>query len=154
MTRKTNVRSDRATRLPALPCACANLRRAARAVTQLYDDALRPAGLRVTQFTLLQATSAHPGIGQRQLGEALALDSTTLTRMLGLLRRRGWIHVQPGIDRRERRIWLTPGGTKKLAQARSHWERAQDRLRRSLGEAKWSAVAELTGRVTAAARQA
>jgi hypothetical protein len=44
-----------------LPCACANLRRVVRMVTQLYDDALRPTGLRAIQFTLLQALNLAPG---------------------------------------------------------------------------------------------
>jgi hypothetical protein len=65
-----------------LPCACANLRRAARLVTQLYDDALRPSGLRATQFTLLQALTLAPGISQKELAGLLGIDSFTLTRTL------------------------------------------------------------------------
>src|ERR1700728_958167 len=62
-----------------LPCACANLRRAARVVTQFYDGVLRPTRLRVTQFTLLQALNRAPGIYQSRLAELLGMDSTTLT---------------------------------------------------------------------------
>ncbi len=69
-----------------LPCACANLRRADRAVSQFYDAALRPSGLRITQFTLLQALTLASGISQKQLGELLQIDSTTLTRTLAPLR--------------------------------------------------------------------
>src|SRR5580704_4408110 len=84
-----------------LPCACANLRRADRVVTQFYDAVLRPSGLRVTQFTLLQALHHAPEISQKQLAELLAIDSTTLTRTLAHLRRKGWIRSGPGEDRRE-----------------------------------------------------
>src|SRR6266851_5975842 len=72
-----------------LPCACANLRRADRVVTQFYDAVLGPSGMRITQFTLLQALHHAPGISQKQLAELLEIDSTTLTRTLAPLRRKG-----------------------------------------------------------------
>ncbi len=90
-----------------LPCACANLRRADRVVTQFYEAALRPAGMRITQFTLLQALQLAPGISQKQLGELLEIDSTTLTRTLAPLRSKGWLRSATGTDRRELRLSLT-----------------------------------------------
>ena len=60
---------------------CANFRRAARALTQCYDEAFRPLGLTITQFTILQALSLAGEITQGTLGEILAMDSTTLTRI-------------------------------------------------------------------------
>lgn len=123
-----------------LPCACANLRRAARMVTQFYDKALRSSGLRVTQFTLLQALTRAPGISQKQLGELLGTDSTTLTRVLALLRRRGWVRSQPGNDRRELRLSLTEAGQLEYKRVLPYWRSAQKRLRRSLGEADWKRV--------------
>src|SRR5580698_3872584 len=93
-----------------LPCTCANLRRADRVVTQFYDAALRPAGLRVTQFTLLQALRLAPGISQKQLGELLEIDSTTLTRTLAPLRNKAWLRAATGNDRRELRLSLTAAG--------------------------------------------
>ena len=63
-----------------LPCGCANLRRAARAVSQVYDEALWPAGLTISQFTLLQVLLRAGEITQSVLGRILVLDSTTLTR--------------------------------------------------------------------------
>src|SRR5260370_8447716 len=72
-------------RLP--PCVCSTLRMVTRAVTQLYDDVLRPSGLRVTQFSIL-ATIARVGEANlRQLEHTLAIDQTTLTRSLHLLQR-------------------------------------------------------------------
>ncbi len=124
--------------LLALPCACANLRRAARAVTHLYDGELRATGLRVTQFTLLQVLARAGPIRQGVLGEALALDSTTLTRTLALLSREGWIRSMRGADQRERYFELAPSGRRVLAGALPHWERAQRRLRTQLGEAVWA----------------
>jgi DNA-binding MarR family transcriptional regulator len=67
---------------PVLPCACANLRRAARAVTRMYNRELQPSGLELTQVTLLMALDRTGEITQGNLGKLLALDSTSLTRML------------------------------------------------------------------------
>ena len=89
--------------LMPLPCACANLRRASRAVTQLYDEALRGSGLRITQFTLLQfLAQLQKPVTQGALGTQLALDSTTLSRTLKPLVRARWIRTSTGSDGRER----------------------------------------------------
>ena len=129
-----------------LPCACANLRRAARLATQMYDEALRPSGLRSTQFTLLQALNIAPSISQKQLGEVLGLDSTTLTRTLARLRRKGWVRSQPGADRRELQISLTASGQREFRRVLPFWESAQKRLRRALG-AQWNPVIDAAVRI-------
>lgn len=135
----------------ALPCLCANFRRAARALTQLYDHALRPVGLRATQFTVLQALELAGEVTQGALGRQLVMDSTTLTRTLRLLSSHGWIAARRGQDRRERRLRLSPAGRRKLAQATPHWERVQAGLSSRTGERRWrelmAASVELCGRV-------
>jgi DNA-binding MarR family transcriptional regulator len=88
--------------LPLLPCACANLRRAARAVTRLYNRELRSERIEITKFTLLMALDQAGEISQGKLGKFLALDSTTLTRILEPLKQRGWIQEREGEDRRFR----------------------------------------------------
>jgi len=123
--------------LPVLPCACASLRRAARAVTRSYEVALRDTGLKPTQFTLLQALELLGPSPQGALGDLLALDSTTLTRTLGPLERAGWIRAGAGSDRRQLRWALTPAGRRRLDRARPAWKRAQDRLRARLGATPW-----------------
>src|SRR5260370_21817381 len=89
--------------LPVLPCMCANFRRTARALTQLYDQALRPLGLRATQFTILQFLSLAGEVSQGHLGEMLAMDSTTLTRTLEIMARRSRLAGRRGEERRGRR---------------------------------------------------
>jgi DNA-binding MarR family transcriptional regulator len=69
-------------------------------VTQRCDRGLKPAGPKAKQFTLLQALAIAGNASQGKLGDVLGLDSTTLTRTLALLRKRGWIQAQPGEDRR------------------------------------------------------
>src|SRR2546427_1550179 len=80
------------------PCVCNTLRMATRAVTQLYDDVLRPSGLRVTQFSILAAIARMGEANLRQLENTLAIDQTTLTRSLKLLERDGVTERAPHPD--------------------------------------------------------
>lgn len=135
---------------PPLNCMCASLRRAARALTQHYDEALRPLGLRSTQFTILQALSITGEVLQGKLGEILAVDSTTLTRTLDIMIGHGWIVKRPGEDRRERYLHLSKAGRAEFQRALPYWERVQKRLRKQLGETRWDTLLTLTNQVTAA----
>jgi DNA-binding MarR family transcriptional regulator len=134
--------------LPTLPCACANLRRAARAVTRMYNQELRTCGLELTQFTLLMALNLTGEPTQGELGKLLALDTTTLTRTLRLLMKSGWIVAKAGEDRRQRLLRLTASGRKKFQQSRPHWDRAQEHLQRQLGQSAWNQLRELLTEVT------
>lgn len=126
--------------LPPLVCACASLRRAARAVTQAYNAELRDSGMNPTQFTLLQFLSRFGEVSQGQLGELLAIDTTTLTRTLEPLRRSAWIRGRAGEDRRERLWSLTPAGERQRAQTAPRWEAAQARLRARLGAGRFQSL--------------
>src|SRR5689334_20876759 len=77
------------------PCVCSTLRMVSRAVTQLYDDMLRPSGVRVTQFSILATIARMGEANLKQLEETLAIDQTTLTRSLSLLERDGVIERAP-----------------------------------------------------------
>jgi len=134
--------------LPILPCMCGNFRRTSRALTQLYQNALRPFGMRATQLTILQALTRTGEVSQRKLGEILAMDSTSLTRTLAIMRRRGWIQERPGKDRRERLLRLANPGQKQLERVLPTWEKVQSRLRRKLGEQLWNTLFQLTHEVT------
>jgi|SRR5690242_2265677 len=139
--------------VPLLPCTCASLRRAARAVTRFYNGELQRDGIEVTQFTLLMALNETGAIPQGELGRLLALDSTTLTRMLDLMKRRGWVQAKEGDDRRLRIFTLTPAGRAKYIHGLPHWKRAQDRLRTALGEKAASQLSGLLADVTGVALQ-
>ncbi len=122
----------------SLPCGCANLRRAARVITRMYDAALRPSGLGAAQFTLLQALNTEPGMSQKQLARLLEIDSTTLTRTLAPLRRAGWLRSTAGEDRRELRLELSAAGRRAYLRAVPYWERAQAEFVRALGQENWN----------------
>lgn len=134
--------------MPTLPCLCANIRRVSRAITQHYDETLRPAGLTITQFTILQALSLAGEITQARLGQILAMDSTTLTRTLGVMNREGWIAKVHGRDRRERRLHLTRVGKSELNRAVPYWQRSQETLRIQLGQERWDNLTKLMNETT------
>ena len=135
-----------------LPCACASLRRAARAVTHHYDEALRPVGIRITQFTLLQMLARIGPLTQGALGAQLAMDSTTLSRTLRPVEEAGWIRSRPGRDRRERYVELTKAGLRTLHRVTPAWETAQRDLRHRLGEGAWGDLGPLLTATVRAAR--
>ncbi len=114
-------------------CACYQVRKAARAVTKLYEEVLRSIGLRVTQFSLLMAIRVMGPVTVIKLARVTVMDRTTLTRNLQLLEKRRLIEIKPGEDRREREVALTASGMEVLAKAVPLWEEAQDRVRQGLG---------------------
>jgi DNA-binding MarR family transcriptional regulator len=139
--------------IPDLPCLCANLRRASRALTQVYEDALRPVGLRGPQFTILQTLSIAGEITQVRMAQILATDSTTLTRTLAIMERHGWIARREGADRREWRIQLSKAGRSKFERALPHWEKAQALVRKKLGEHRWGDAMKFSNDITRAVAQ-
>ncbi len=126
--------------LTELGCACATARRVARLLTQVYDRHLRIVGLEAPQFALLMALDSVGPAPQGSLGQRHAMDKTTVSRNIGLLRRKGWIAMSQGTDRRERWIALTRAGRRKLAEARPAWMKAQAALRDSMATSEWRAL--------------
>jgi DNA-binding MarR family transcriptional regulator len=118
-------------------CACFNLRRAARLVTQHFDQAFRELGLRATQLSVLVAAYHVPDIPLSRLAKTLGMDRTSLTRNLKVLERKGLLYVKEGEDKRERRIGITPSGVDILKRAFPIWRRVQAEVEDALGEQKW-----------------
>lgn len=145
--------SERIPGIVELPCACASLRRAARALTQRYEAELRPLRLRATQFTILQVLERAGALLQGNLGRILALDSTTLTRTLKIMLREGWIAERRGADRRQRLIMLTEAGREILGVATARWQHTQEELRQQLGGARWLDLFNITNEVTSLTTQ-
>ena len=114
-------------------CMCFNLRKAARAITQTYDAALAPSGLKATQFTVLQVAAQAGGAPMGRLAHQLGMDRTTLTRNLRPLEHKGLIVVESGTDRRERTVHVTDEGQTALESSLPKWEQAQSRLYSALG---------------------
>jgi DNA-binding MarR family transcriptional regulator len=117
-------------------------------MTQLYEEALRPLGLRASQFTILQALSMAGELTQGRLGQILALDSTTLTRTLAIMTRHRWITRRRGDDRREWRLQMSATGKTQFEHALPRWEQAQARLVELLGQSQSDQLKKLTNTVT------
>ena len=145
---------DTASIAEAANCACFNLRKAARAVTQLYDDALRPTGLRSTQFSMLVLLRLTGAVSITKLAEEAVTDRTTLTRNLDLLQRDGLVRIRPGEDARVREVELTRAGVAKLEEAFPRWQEAQRLVARELGADRLDRMlADLSTAVEAADRR-
>lgn len=132
-------------------CVCATLRMASRAVTQMFDEALRPSGLRATQFHLMVEIGMAGEAAVKDLTARLLLDQTTLTRNLAVLERDGLIEAVRRTDRRVRPFALTETGRKTLRDAQPLWAEAQKKAVGRLGSRVWE---ELRGQLETLARQA
>lgn len=121
-------------------CACASLRRATRMVTQAYDAALRPAGLRTTQFTMLSVLAKRGQLRQSNLADILGMDGTTLTRNLQPLLKNAWIRIDRDEDQRIRLISMTKAGRRVFNTARPLWEQVQTKFVAGLGDDQWAGL--------------
>jgi DNA-binding MarR family transcriptional regulator len=126
-------------------CICNNLRRAARLVTNYYDKVLEPAGLRVSQATVLVVLYLAGVQTINEMAEKLELDRTTLARNLKPLAHQGLLTIAPGSDQRTRLVTLTSEGEAALLKVLPLWEQAQSYMVEGIGEANASLLlAELS----------
>ncbi len=123
-----------------LACACTRVRRLDRALTHLYDDALAPSGLHVTQYALLSKLATLGRVALTRMADELAVERTTLTRNLAPLQRDGLVLVEHGSDRRTRFVKLTDDGRAALERARPLWRLAQERVAAGLGHDRFDAL--------------
>jgi DNA-binding MarR family transcriptional regulator len=119
-------------------CICNNLRRAARLVTNHYDKLLEPAGLRVSQATVLVVIYLSGELTINEMAEQLELDRTTLTRNLKPLAQQGLLTIAPGSDQRTRVVALTSQGEAALLKVLPLWEQTQAYMVEGIGEANAS----------------
>lgn len=117
-------------------CAGFSIRRAARVIANLYDEALAPSGLKGTQFSLLNALALIETATIGQLADRLLLDRTTLTRNLKPLEQKGLISMTRGSDPRTKGLSLTAKGATTLQSALPLWEQAQSAVEAILGRTK------------------
>jgi len=121
-------------------CACFNVRKSARVLTQYYDEALHPIGLRATQFTTLAILSQAENITISDLADVLVMDRTTLTRNLRPLEDQGFLKSETGEDRRTRVIRLSNKGMSKLKTAIPFWIKAQKSVVSHFGNSRFNSL--------------
>jgi len=109
-------------------CYCLAARKRARELTRRYEAALRPQGLRATQFSVLAALAQTGPQPISKLAGILGLERTTLTRVAGVMQKAGWLSVTSGSDERIRILGITMNGKRVLAAALPAWKRVQDEI--------------------------
>jgi DNA-binding MarR family transcriptional regulator len=123
----------------AIPCSATALRKASRRVTQLYDEALSPSGLRSTQFMILAELErrARRFPTMRELADALVMDRSSLGHNLRPLERDGLVELeQSEEDRRRHLVTLTRLGKSRTRSARRYWLKAEEHFQSVFGEAQ------------------
>jgi DNA-binding MarR family transcriptional regulator len=118
----------------ARTCIAVRLRLLNRVVTNLYDDALRPLGLKASQLNVLIVTAKLGLARPAQVCNLLQLDTTTLSRNLKRMQQKGWLEVVPEEDARLQPFRLTPRGRRLIEKAVPAWEEAQRQARALLGD--------------------
>lgn len=118
-------------------CTCGELRKAARAVTLLYDNTFKSSGLLSTQLDLLYVIYKSDCVGISHLAKELGMDRTTLTRNLSVLERQGFIKISSGKDNRTRIVTITYKGRATVAKAIPLWNEVQCKVRQQMGETSW-----------------
>ena len=114
-------------------CACNKLRRSARIVSGLYDEALAPAGFTVAQFSLLRMLQRAGPCSLTVFAEAAGYDRTTLNRTLAPLEKAGFVASSTGKDQRARIVAVTPAARAAMKRGQPLWEEAQARVAAALG---------------------
>ena len=118
-------------------CTCGELRKGARAVTLLYDNAFKSSGLLSTQLNLLHVIYKSESIRISLLAKELGMDRTTLTRNLSVLERQGYINISAGKDTRTRIVTITSKGRTTVAKVIPFWNDVQRKVRQQMGETSW-----------------
>ncbi len=125
--------TDSSTDVISRNCVAVRLRLLNRVVTNLYDDALRPLGLKVSQLNVLVVTARLGLARPAQVCDLLQLDASTLSRNVKPLQAHGWLEVVPDEDARAQPFRLTPAGRRLIEKAVPAWEEAQRRATELLG---------------------
>ena len=138
---------SRVAELIAGECLAVRMRTLNRALTALYDEALRPLGLRVGQLNLLVAVArvgtAKPG----DLCRVLRMDKSTLSRDVEVMRRNGWIEVDDSGDGRARPLRLSDPGHALLEAVVPAWRQAQEKAGALLGYGAAAALGQVVDRI-------
>jgi DNA-binding MarR family transcriptional regulator len=133
----------RAARLIASGCVALRVRRLGRMVTRIYDGALAPHGINISQLNLLAAISIAGGARQVDLGRFLELEKSTLSRDLKRMEQLGWIQSKPLSAGRGQAVVLTPAGARLLEEVEPAWEKAQRAARSQLGKTVFAQLRNL-----------
>jgi DNA-binding MarR family transcriptional regulator len=117
-------------------CLCTSLRQATQVMTEIYDRALAPSGLKITMFRVVRRLSEAGQPTISELAKIVGLDRSSLGRNLKVLEREKLVTFLGGEDERSKVVQLTSEGKKALAAALPLWRRVQKRMQSTLGAEK------------------
>jgi DNA-binding MarR family transcriptional regulator len=126
-------------------CYCLAARKAARAITRVYEKRLRPHGLRATQFSILAVLSIKGPTAVGELARILGLERTTLTRGAAIIERKGWLTQGESRDAREHVLQITDSGRARLETAFPDWQAAQTLVGERLAAGEWKVLHSAPG---------
>lgn len=139
-----------------LNCTHTALRVASRQLTQLYDDALAPAGLTsgqalvVARIDEMRGAPGGTGPSLQALAKRLSIQISALTHALRPLVRDGLVQVVvDGNDRRVKRAVLTERGFKQTQQMYVLWRELNQRIDAVLGAGTTEQLRDLANLVAA-----
>lgn len=122
-------------------CTAAKVRRLARRVTSIYDEALAPHGLTIGQMGLLASLRRREGVGVKALAARLSADASTVSRLLKPLEAAGYLMIEPDPDDgRAKQVRLTDAGHAIRREATTGWQAAQAHMRAALGPGRLDAL--------------
>ena len=121
-----------------MPCACTTVKKLSRVLGRVYDAALAPSEINVTQFAVMRSIARHDGEPLARVADDLQMDRTSLYRAISPMERDGWIEPCAGVNARSRSVRLTRKGTHVLRSAAAEWDELQHKLIESFGKAAWT----------------
>lgn len=118
----------------ATNCLSVRLRLMNRKIGAIYDEALRPHGIKASQLNILMAVLAFGRATSRQLCRVLHMDTSTFSRAVARLKKNQWLQVEPSGEGKILKIEVTKEGFEKIEQVYPDWQRAQANAVEALGE--------------------
>jgi len=144
MATKTNVRQT--ARNIASDCVGARIRMLNRKISRIYDEMIRPHGLRFSQMNILTVVSLHEPIAPAEVGRKLELEKSTLSRNVALMQGKGWIEILPG-ESNGQLLSTAVAGRRLLAVAAPSWRVAQERVEELLGTQATTTIRQAADRL-------
>lgn len=134
-------------------CVALHVRKADRQVAQFYDRYLRSVGIRSTQYGLMRCIAGLTEPFISDIGRALSMDQTTVTRNIEKLEKMGLVKTGPyPDDPRKKRVVLSSKGRQKMEEARPYWQKAQDAIRAQMGDENLAHLLELLSQLSKATK--
>jgi DNA-binding MarR family transcriptional regulator len=128
-------------------CIAVRVRLINRVISGLYDESLRPFGLRISQANILVAVASMTEARPALVSRILRIEKSTLSRDLELMKRKGWLRSDPVTGGPNQTVRLTREGTKLLAAIKPSWERAQAQAKLLLGDDGEAALSKMASKL-------